>query len=106
MVLANIVRAKILPPDRWNTLAIDRHMIEGDSVYESIRTLSNENPNIKRIDAKGYLYNFTYNFDIIQRAFTLFNNSFSIDYDGESPFYGSLQDIANRPFNIYFMNSL
>ena len=32
MVLTNIVRATI---GRWNTLAINRNMIEGDSIHES-----------------------------------------------------------------------
>ena len=36
---------------------------------------------------------------VIQRDFKMFNNNFSIDYDREPPFYGSLQDIANRHRN-------
>ena len=55
MVLANIVRDIILPPDKWNTLARYRNMIEDDSVCKSIRILSNENPDGNIIDATGYL---------------------------------------------------
>ena len=73
-VLANNVRATILPPGRWNTLAIDWNMIEGDSIYESARILPIENPSGNRIDANGYLE--LYSFDVIQRDF---NNSFLIE---------------------------
>ena len=50
MALVNIIRAKILPPGRWNASAMDRNMIEDGSIYENIRILSNENPIRNRID--------------------------------------------------------
>ena len=99
MVLANVIRTTILLPDRWNTLAIDRNMIQG--IYESIRILLIENPNGNIIDANGCLE--VYSFDVIQRDFTAFNNGFSINCGRENPFYSSLQYIVNRSGTIGMM---
>lgn len=93
MVLANIVRAAILPPSRWNTLTLDKNMVEGDSTYEAVRILSNNNPNTYAIDNDGYLL--VRNFDVIKRDFIMYNRSFSIYYQEDSPFFGSLQDDVN-----------
>ena len=90
MVLANMAIATIRIIS-----AIDRIMIEGGSTYESIGIFSNDNPIGNRIDANGYLE--VCSFNVIQRDFAMFNNSFGSDCDGELSFCGSLQDIVNRP---------
>lgn len=92
MVLANIVRAVILPRE-WSTNTLDMNMLEGDGCYQAVRILSEYHPQRYPIEADGYLS--VCDFDVIKTDFLMFNESFSIEYADESPLYGSLQDAAN-----------
>lgn len=93
MALANIVRAAILSPSKWNTLTLNSNMIEGDGMYETIRIMTNGNPNGLPIYDDGYLM--VRHFNVIKRDFIMYDNSFSIDIEEDSPYFGSLEDDKN-----------
>ncbi|CAG9799443.1 unnamed protein product [Chironomus riparius] len=90
MVLANIVRAVIIPPNQWTKLMLDGNMIAGDEIYTKIRNSSNRN-----LDVNGHLD--IRDFNNIRGGFQMFENSFNINYAPESPFFGSLRDSVNAP---------
>lgn len=86
MVLANIVRASILPPCKWFINTPYENMIEGDGMYERIRYLSANDTSAYPVDQSGYIE--VRNFDVIKRDFIMYNKSFSIEYEDETSFYG------------------
>lgn len=104
MVLANILRASLIPPGSWTKNILDRNMLEGDNIYMMVRTLSEQQEDAYPIE-NGYLL--VRNFDVIKQDFTAFDKSFSIDYDNESNLYGSLNDALNtEDFGVTLHNAL
>ncbi|KAG5666753.1 hypothetical protein PVAND_014765 [Polypedilum vanderplanki] len=93
MVLANIVRAAILPPSRWTKNILDENMIEGDSIFAEIHYMTNANAQAFPIDGSGFLS--IRNLDIIKHDFIMYDNAFGIEYDDEWMCTGSLQDNIN-----------
>ncbi|KAG5674476.1 hypothetical protein PVAND_004445 [Polypedilum vanderplanki] len=69
MVLANIVRAAILPPSRWTKNILDENMIEGDSIFAQIHYETSANTQAFPIDGSGYLS--IRNLDIIKHDFII-----------------------------------
>ncbi|KAG5674477.1 hypothetical protein PVAND_004445 [Polypedilum vanderplanki] len=93
MVLANIVRAAILPPSRWTKNILDENMIEGDSIFAQIHYETSANTQAFPIDGSGYLS--IRNLDIIKHDFIMYDNVFALEFDDEWVCTGSLQDNIN-----------
>ena len=86
MVMANLIRAAILPPSQWNINVLNRNMIEGDRFYEWID--SETRNQIMPIDDRGYLE--IRNLDVVRHDILMFDNAFTIEYDLNHAFNGSL----------------
>ncbi|KAG5666270.1 hypothetical protein PVAND_017605 [Polypedilum vanderplanki] len=93
MVLANIVRAAILPPSRWTKNILDQNMTEGDGIFADIHYKTRDNAQAFPIDGSGYLS--IRNLDIIKHDFIMYDNVFALEYDDEWVCTGSLQDNIN-----------
>ncbi|KAG5683578.1 hypothetical protein PVAND_012851 [Polypedilum vanderplanki] len=93
MVLANIVRAAILPPSRWTKNILDENMIEGDRIFAQIHYMTRDNAQAFPIDKCGYLS--IKNLDIIKQDFIMYDNAFALEYDDNWLCAGSLQDNIN-----------
>jgi len=95
MVLANIVRAAIIPPRQWNKNILNRNMIEGDTIYALIReNNNNRNPRVFPIPPSGYLV--LKNLDVIKDDFLMYDAVFSLNYDDNWLCSGSLLDSINN----------
>ncbi|CAG9773736.1 unnamed protein product [Ceutorhynchus assimilis] len=93
MVIANIVRAAFVDPNSWTNNILNENMLEGDNMYATIRRLSMNNVQAPPIDETGYLE--IRHLDVIKNRFKMYDRHFSIQYDEDTNFYGSLQDSAN-----------
>lgn len=89
MSLANIVRAAILNPSRWDVNILNANMLEGDSLYCQIRALLPLN----ELDQTSYLG--IRNFHVVKENVKMYGKRFSIDYDEDTLLFGSLQDTIN-----------
>ncbi|GBM01464.1 hypothetical protein AVEN_209285-1 [Araneus ventricosus] len=101
MVVANLIRAAILPPSQWDTNVLNRNMIEGDGFYEWIDWETRNQPSAFPIDNRGYLE--IRNLDVVRHDILMFDNAFVIEYDDlNGAFSGSLCDREND--GISFLN--
>jgi PIF1-like helicase/Helitron helicase-like domain at N-terminus len=94
MALANIVRAAIIPPSRWNSGILDSNMVAGDDFYYEINEATKENENAAPIDPNGFLM--LENLDVIGYAFSMYNHSILLSYDTSWIVAGSLVDNVNE----------
>ncbi|GBO41872.1 hypothetical protein AVEN_143063-1 [Araneus ventricosus] len=101
MVVANLIRAAILPPCQWDTNVLNRNMIEGDGFYEFIDWKTRNQPCAFPIDNRGYLE--IRNLDVVRHDILMFYNAFAIEYDDlNGAFNGSLCEREND--GISFLN--
>lgn len=67
-------------------------MIEGDDIYQQI-VIENERRGGLAVEKDGYLE--ILHMNVIKHDFIMYNNAFSIAYDDNSPYVGSLSDSVN-----------
>ena len=87
-------RASILSPSQWNHTTLDIHLLSGDEIYTRIRLLTDGQVNAHPIPESGYLM--IRNFDVIKQHFSMYNNTFYIEYDQDPSLFGSLMDNKNE----------
>lgn len=101
IVVANLIRATILPPGQWDTNVLNVNMIEGERLYEQIDWETRKQPGAFPIDNRGHLE--IRNLDVIKHDIKIFDNAFRIEYDDVNGAYnGSLCDKENN--GIDFLN--
>lgn len=99
MVLANIIRAKIVPPNIWDKKMIHQNMIEGDKLHKII-IAKNLEVNETSIGLDCFIE--SKHFNVIQNNINMYNQTFEINYQ-EDGLYGLLDDDTNLK-NAYGMN--
>ena len=82
--MANLLSASILAPNDWSTNTLNRNMIEGDRLYSQIRSSSIQG----QIPESG-------DFNAVKNDITMFDNSFLIQFNEESDWYGRVMDSEN-----------
>ncbi|GFS42490.1 uncharacterized protein TNIN_464351 [Trichonephila inaurata madagascariensis] len=92
MVLANIVRASILEPNRWTTTKLSENMIESDDIYQQIVT-ENEHRGGLAVEEDSYLE--ILHMNVIKHDFIMYDSAFSIEYDDNTPYIGILSGSVN-----------
>jgi hypothetical protein len=94
MVIANIVRAAILPPNRWNKNIINQNMIAGDNLCAEIHLLTEYGgPEVFPIPESGYME--LKNLDVVKDDYIMYEASLSFDYDDTWNCAGGLRDSDN-----------
>ncbi|GFT52455.1 uncharacterized protein NPIL_144231 [Nephila pilipes] len=92
IVFANIVRTSILELNRWTPTMLSENMIEGDDLYQQI-VIENERRDGLAVKEDGYLE--ILHLNVIKHDFIMYNYAFSIEYDDNTPYFGSLSDSVN-----------
>jgi len=89
MVLANILRARILSPQHWSTNVLNLNMIMGDQIYSNIRFETERNLTAYPIQDDGYLL--VRNFNVVKDDLLIFGQKFQIIFEEEPTIYGNLK---------------
>lgn len=84
MAHAFILFSEIVPPSIWTTEIVDFILQEGNSLYDSIISLS------ANVPPDGFLM--VRNFDVFKNTVTIRQGKFKVFYGEESCLYGSLND--------------
>jgi hypothetical protein len=89
MVLANILRARILSPNLWSKSVLDHNLLEGDEIYKQV--LERINP----IELEGSDFLCVNNFHVINDTYMAYGTEFKIIHEEEPTWFGSLKDSIN-----------
>ncbi|GFU30748.1 ATP-dependent DNA helicase, partial [Nephila pilipes] len=82
MVVANTIRASILPPPLWNRSILDENMLAADRLYSTIKYRTNQQPGAYDILQSEYL--FIINFDVVQDNIRMFGRNFLLNCDEDN----------------------
>ncbi|GFU38688.1 ATP-dependent DNA helicase [Nephila pilipes] len=106
MVVANMIRASILPPPLWNRSVLDENMLAADRLHSTIKYRTNQQPRAFDILQSEYL--FIRNFDVVQDNIRMFGRNFLLNYDEDNWYIaGSLNDGDNdNEFNFTIHQAL
>lgn len=95
MVMANIIRAAILPPSRWTCNILNPNMLEGNQLYTEICMLTRMSGGTAHpIHANGYLE--IDNLNVLQNTCVMYDHDVTIDYNPGWICTGFFKDNSNN----------